>query len=177
MKYRSGEKKLQAIIRGFKQHCVACQGVCCHGKDLSVFDWELKKLPKYKELVFLKSGGFGKSASKKAGYISLSKGCPFLGKVGCKLSLNRRPIDCLSYPIYPLFRFYYSNRKELAGMLVHKSCALHNEISMDNKLIGLMRNLWEEKLEKMSKSDVLDWLGGKRDYWLDKNVIKVRDDK
>lgn len=165
------------IINSFKKYCIKCKGICCSKKDFAIFDWEFKKLPKHNKLIFLKSGGAGRAQSKKAGYTSLFGGCPFLRKAGCGLSLSKRPLDCISYPIYPLFRFYYSDRKEMAGMLVHKSCPLHVEISRDKKLINLMKDLWEKKLKEISKKEMLDWMGGKRNYWLDKNIIKINKQK
>lgn len=58
-------------------------------------------------------------------------------------------------------------------MMVHKSCPYAKEISGDKKLVGLMASFWWEELEKVSKKDLRDWFGNKRNYWLDKNVIRL----
>jgi len=166
----------EQIIKSFKKHCKKCNGLCCCCAEFTVFEWELNNLPVQgkDQLVFRKQwGSKGKSPDIKIERISMGKQCPFLEvQQGCALDIETRPLDCISYPIYPIVK-YANSGGELFGMMVHKSCPYAKEISEDKKLVGLMTSFWREELKKVDKKDLKDWFGNKRNYWLDKNVIRV----
>lgn len=160
----------------FPKHCMKCDGLCCKKGDLTLFDWELSKLPLKKEKIIFKNqwGNKEKSSDIKVQRINLGKVCPFLNSDRCGLDLRVKPLDCLTYPIFPIIRYYRAEKMDIAGMMIHRTCPLAREILKDKKLINLVRNLWENELKSIKKKDVRYWFGDKRNYWLDKNIIYIK---
>lgn len=166
------------IIRYFKKHCMKCSGVCCKKAEFTVFTWELEKLPKsIYPLKFRKQQRRnGKPKNKKIERINMNKSCPYLKEnEGCIIKERDRPLDCISYPIYPIIKYgRKEDDKEIIGMMIHKSCPLCREISKDKKLIKILYDFWKLELAGVSKKDLRDWFGHKENYWLDKNIIKIK---
>lgn len=175
--FETSKEIRKEIIQRCRKHCDKCNGLCCCCAEFTVFEWELNNLPAQgkEQLVFRKQwGSKGKSADIKIERISMGKQCPFLeAQQGCNLVIETRPLDCISYPIYPIVKYSRLGRGEIVGMMVHKSCPYAKEISKDKYLVGMMAALWREELERVIKKDLRDWFGNKRNYWLDKNVYKV----
>lgn len=97
------------LIKFFGKHCKKCNGICCCCAEFTVFDWELTNLPAQGrgQLIFRKQwGNKGKSKDIKIERISMGNQCPFLqAQYGCVLDVQRRPLDCISYPIYPIVKY------------------------------------------------------------------------
>jgi hypothetical protein len=161
------------ILASFQKHCKKCNAPCCLGKDFAVFNWELKKLPfGGKDLVI---GKYKNHEKKLAKYALIRNRCVYLGDTGCKLKLGIRPIDCLSYPVYPIIKKRKNKNKvivEMIGMMVHNECLFYKEISKDRELMLMMKIFWDEKIKHLSESEISDWFGDMRNYWSEKNVIK-----
>lgn len=161
------------ILKLFKKHCIKCDGLCCKKAEFTVFSQELSRLVKRnKELIFRKYKSSKESDNIKR--INMKGGCPFLKNNGCELGVLGKPLDCFTYPIYPIIKYYKIEKKEMIGMMIHKSCPFSNEISKNKKLIKLLFYFWQKELNGLSKENIRDWFGDKRNYWLDKNLIKVK---
>lgn len=170
-------KKIQEeIMKLFPKHCKKCDGLCCKKGDLTLFDWELKKLPlKKKDIIFKNQwGSKDKSKDINVERINLGKICPFLKIDRCGLDLKIKPLDCLTYPIFPIIKYYKTEKMEIIGMMVHKTCPFSREIAKDKRLVELIRKLWETELKSIKKQDIRYWFGNKRNYWLDKNIYKIK---
>jgi hypothetical protein len=165
----------EEIMAIFPKYCRKCDGLCCKKGDLTLFDWELDKLKVDKKNIVFKNQWGSKEKSKdiKVQRINLGKICPFLKVDRCGLKLKEKPLDCLTYPIFPILKYHKTEKKEIIGMMIHKTCPLALEISKDKDLVGLIRKLWREELESIRKDDLRHWFGNKRNYWLDKNVYKT----
>lgn len=174
--YRNMEKIREEIMELFPKHCRKCNGLCCKKGDLTLFNWEFDKLNINKKDVIFKNqwGNKKKSSSIKVQRINLGKICPFLKVNKCNLNLKIKPLDCLTYPIFPILKYYKIEKKEIIGMMVHRTCPFAREIAKDIKLIGLIKKLWKSELKSIKKQDIKYWFGNKRNYWLDKNIYKIK---
>jgi len=164
------------LLKKFSKHCKECNGLCCKQAEFTVFDWELRNIPIDKKLLKIRKNWGNKEKSKdiKIERISMGGKCNFLGNNGCILKINIRPLDCISYPIFPIIKYGRDEKKEIYGMMVHKSCPFSKKISKDKNLLKSVRRYWEIELKKIKKKDIRDWFGDKRNYWLDKNIIKIK---
>lgn len=166
----------EEMINIFTKYCKNCKGQCCiDGADFTVFGEELKKIKLKNISLPIKNqwGRYGKPAGVEIERVSLNGPCPFVNTCGCGLNLADKPLDCLTYPIYPIIKYYKNKKKEIVGMMVHKSCPFCIMISKNMQLVGLIKKLWATELEKIPDSELKHWFGDKRNYWLDKNIIKV----
>jgi hypothetical protein len=102
------------------------------------------------------------------------KNCPFLedGK-GCILAIGVKPLDCLTYPIYPVVKYTGDEDKEITGMMVHKSCFCADEMSTDRELLDALRNFWEQEIKKIQGADLRQWFGDSNKYWQE-SKLKLR---
>lgn len=178
------QKKLNEkyLLKAFNKYCKNCGKFnfpCCNKcADTTVFQWELEKMIKECENKDIKLnlknqwGRNGKSKDIKIERISQKDRCPFVDKEGCILKAETRPLDCISYPIYPILKYYKGEKKEIVGMFVHRTCPFAKEISNDKGLIVLVKKFWEQRIEEIKKDDLKHWFGNKRNYWIDKNIIK-----
>lgn len=158
------------ILENFSKHCKKCDGLCCKKAEFTVFNSELEKLPVTEEKLI-----FRKKFKENIERISMGKKCPFLKiEKGCTLAISKRPLDCLSYPIYPILKYNGKKETSIVGMMVHRSCPFAKEISLDKKLVALMFEFWKKELLKITKADIRNWFGKKENYWLDKNIIKIK---
>lgn len=165
----------------FRKHCIKCEGgCCCKQAEFTVFHSELEKLPVLRDkLTFRKQwGGKSQPQDRRVERITMAKHCPFLeADKGCVLDIGAKPLDCLSYPIYPIIKYHRDENKEIVGMMIHRSCPLAEEMFQDIELVNIMRIFWEKELKKFSKTEIRQWFGGKRNYWLDRNLIKLMNEK
>lgn len=162
------------VIEKFKIYCSRCKGLCC-SKEINAFNFEIKKWPKaelHLKENWLKDKEIEQSPIRR---FNIGKHCPYVGKNGCVMSPSIRPIDCVSYPIYPLINSN-KNKQELVGLMVHKSCPYASLMSKDKLLTSLVLQFWKSKTKKIKIQDIKTWLGNKRNYWLDKNIIKIKND-
>jgi hypothetical protein len=173
------KKIREEIMKMFYGHCKKCKGACCNdGADFTVFKDEFNKIKsKNKGIVNLcrnQWGRYGRPKGIGIERIGLNCPCPFVREKGCILDLGDKPLDCITYPIFPIIRYYKDERKEIIGMMVHKSCPFFKSISKDKKLIELIKTLWlKYYINKISNNELKHWFGNKRNYWLDKNIHKI----
>lgn len=170
------EPKRKKIIKLFSKHCLKCDGLCCKKAEFTVFGWELKKIPSGSYPLILRKqwGNKGKAKDINIERVSMGIVCPYLDvKKGCIIKISSRPLDCVSYPVYPIIKYGKDKKNKIVGMMVHRSCLFSKEISKNKVLMGSMLNFWGEELKKITKKDLRDWFGNKRNYWLDKNIIKI----
>jgi len=171
---RGGVKK--RLLRLFSRYCRSCKGGCCkEEEEVTVFKTELERFPLSKDkLTFIDScGECGElSANGNVERISIVAGCPFLqeGK-GCNLAIDVKPLDCLTYPVYPLLDYGNGTEKKIVGMMVHKSCLFAESISGDNELLDTMRGFWEQELAKIDGADLRQWFGETNSYWEKSRLI------
>jgi hypothetical protein len=174
------EKIREEIMKLFPKHCKKCKGLCCNdGDDFTAFKDELNKIKAGNKGVILPCrnqwGRYGKPKGIGIERISLNGPCPLVGKNGCTLNINDKSLDCITYPIFPILKYHKDDRQEIIGMMVHKSCPFFVGISKDKKLIELVRKLWlEHYLDRISNNELKHWFGNKRNYWLDENIVKIK---
>lgn len=144
------------IVKLFGEYCSKCKGSCCKGGVFSAFPFEIKNIPNHKEIpISDKSGQRGHVKD-----LVMGKNCPFLNKKGCKLKVELRTMDCLTYPVYPILK-----DKSINGFLIHKSCPFAKEISKNKNLLKLLKELWEIQLKhKISSQELKEWFGNDN-YW------------
>jgi|GEM_PF-1918187 len=160
------------IIWEFRRYCSRCKGLCC-SKEINAFTFEIKKWPKIK-LDIKRNWQKGKSPGKSPiCRFNIGKNCPFLLNKSCRMSPVIRPIDCISYPVYPIIE-NTRNESRIDELMIHKSCPYAKEIAKNKKISKLLLEFWRENNKKISKGDIKIWLGDKRNYWLDKNIIKIK---
>lgn len=168
------------IDKLFRKHCKKCDThCCCNKKELTVFKFELNNINKigWESFSFIRQGRRNnqrnnqrKSSIKR---IKLKNQCPFFDKNGCIFNPIHRPIDCLSYPVYPVIQYKKGNAL-IKYMAVHKSCSNCRGISKDLQLIKVIYNFWNEIIKQIQIKDLKEWFGDKKNYWLNKNLIKVK---
>jgi len=160
------------IVKSFSKYCSRCGGICC-SKEINAFTFEIRKWPKVK-LEIKNNWQKGKDAkSLPICRFKIGRSCPFLLHEKCRMAPAIRPIDCLSYPVYPSVDDL-KNNNEINELVVHKSCPFAYEISNDRVLRRLLFKFWKLNLKKIGRMNIQVWLGGKRNYWLDENVIKIK---
>lgn len=168
----------EKIIKLFREYCSyeKCNGLCCKKAEFTVFTWELKDIPLEKKFLKIRNnwGPNGKSKDIRIERISMQGRCNFLGENGCVIKINDRPLDCISYPVFPMIKYGRDEKKEIFGMMVHKSCPFSKKISKDKNLLKMMKSFWEKEIKRINNKDLKDWFGNKRNYWLDKNIIKIK---
>lgn len=163
-----GESEI--IVKQFAKYCASCNGMCCKRDVFSLFGWEMKRLSaKYKNLHI-------DSAVEKRGTasdISICGKCLFSEKNGCKLPIDYRPLDCLTYPFYPKAQVE-EGKLRLESVVIHKDCTYCNEISKDEELKYHIIKFWESKIQKITPHELTDWIGneGQWNEWY-KNVIEL----
>ncbi|MFA5764415.1 MAG: hypothetical protein WC915_06425 [archaeon] len=154
------------IVNLFGKYCSKCEGACCKGGVFSVFPFERRNIPNQNNIPI--SDKSGKRGNVKD--LVMGKNCPFLTEKGCKLKIELRTMDCLTYPVYPILK-----ENKINGFLIHKSCPFYKEISKNKNLLRLLKKLWEIQLEqKISVKELQEWLGDDN-YWKDwySQTIKV----
>lgn len=166
------------IVDKYSKYCNKCKGSCCAKKEKEVtfFSWEINKFDeKSKNLLRKRTLRKDWSRNLIVRRVSTRGKCIFLGKRGCDLDIKNRSLDCLSFPIYPVIKYTRGERKMIKHMIVHKNCDLAYQIAKDFKLIRLLEKFWNVELQSIRKKDIGLWFGNKKNYWLDKNVIKIEE--
>jgi hypothetical protein len=168
------KKTLNAeIVQRFRKYCSRCKGICC-SKEINAFSFEIEKWPKVK-LEVKKNWQRGKSSKKSPiCRFNIGKHCPFLLDESCRMPPAIRPIDCITYPVYPMVG-YKNKRYEMKGLVVHKSCPFAKEVVKDPEITRALYDFWGRNLKQIDCREIKIWLGDKRNYWLEKNIIKIKD--
>ncbi|MGC2423369.1 MAG: hypothetical protein WA666_03330 [Nitrospirota bacterium] len=137
------------IIESFSKYCRECKGRCCSGIMVGLFDWELPR-----------TKGHSLPCAAKDGVLNIAfeGDCLFLKDHRCSLPSEDRLLDCLSYPVYPRI-----SDGKLAGLMVHKNCPYHEAIAGDTNLIGMIKRIWEENLERLRPEQVREFFSG--EFW------------
>ena len=159
------------IVREFSKYCSQCDGLCCKRGVFTVFGWEMEKLSReYKD--FQVADVFDQRGSCKD--IALGGLCMFYNGNGCKLPLNLRPTDCISFPFYPKLK-ENGGELEIDAILVQNECPFSDEISKNKKLLSHMRKYWNDVIKKATKQEIIDWIG-EDGCWCEwyKNAIAVK---
>ena len=166
------------MLNLFKKHCKNCKDFCCLKEfNIAFFREEIKAIAEndnYKNLDFWKKIKKYKEHSipeKKVIKIKINNGCVFLGKNGCQLEKEQRPLDCITYPVFPVIDFNGKEKIDVFGILVHKGCYLAKDIAKDKILINKALKLWEEIIREHTKAELVDWLSDCydkriRDYYI-----------
>jgi len=159
----------------FRKHCKNCGAYCCKTKEITVFKFELDNIKKigWDNIYFLKQGRKKNNHSSFIKRIPLKNGCPFVTENGCIFNPSFRPTDCLSYPVYPIIK-YGKDSSTIKYMLVHKSCPKYKAIAEDLKLIKYLYGFWNKIINNVQPSHLKEWFGDKKNYWLDKNLVKIK---
>ena len=143
------------IVKQFATYCSRCDGKCCKRGVFTVFGWEAEKL----------SGEF--TDFKDADVFDEREGsmdiaihglCMFSMENGCKLPMELRPTDCISFPFYPLLK-ENNGQLEIEAILIQNECPFSKEISQNKELIAHMYNYWEYVIKKATKQEIADWIG------------------
>ncbi|MHB8173694.1 MAG: hypothetical protein ACYDFU_04440 [Nitrospirota bacterium] len=137
------------IIESFGGYCRKCKGRCCNGIMVGLFDWELPR-----------TEGHNLPSSPKNGVLNITfeKDCLLLKDHRCCLPSEDRLLDCLSYPVYPRIE-----DGKVAGLIIHKGCPYHEEIARDAELVGMVKRMWEENLDKLKPEQVREFFSG--EFW------------
>lgn len=159
------------IVNQFSKYCSKCNGQCCKQGVFTVFESEFKTLQKH-------YGDFhvGKVMEErgKAMDISICGNCMFSIEKGCKLAINERAADCLTYPFYPKLN-ESQGKLHIESFVVQKECPYSAEIALDTKLLKSVHQYWETIVKKLTANDIIDWLGNNGSWhnWY-KNTIPVK---
>ena len=136
------------IASGYLRHCGECNGACCTAEledEFIAFDWEADELNKP-----------GDSSGKNR-FPFRSGRCTFSGDHACSLSIDKRPLDCLTYPVYPQIAFNDKDEKTLTGLFVREGCHKLNEIKSDEALLGMIRTFWECQITQIDNASIKQW--------------------
>ena len=144
----------EIVVELFRKYCASCKGHdCCVGGELNLFKWEAERL----------------HLSKKAGTVGFKEGCGFCKEDGCRLQMDEKPLDCISYPVYPIV----GDEKQVMGLIVHKSCPAHHEVSRDKELLLSVKGFWESELQNIPAGAMAGWIDDTEDYWQATNTVKI----
>jgi len=162
------------IVKQIAKYCSMCDGKCCKRGVFTVFGWEMERLiHEYKDFqdanVFDKRGGCLD--------IALHGLCMFSEESGCKLPMELRPTDCISFPFYPKLK-EKNGVVEIDSILIQNECPFSKEISRNKKILKYMYNFWNDILKNVTKQDIVDWIG-ENGCWAEwyKNAIDVKKPK
>ncbi|MBI5189669.1 MAG: hypothetical protein HZA22_03190 [Nitrospirae bacterium] len=147
----------EEIAAHYKKHCGSCTGACCNlelEEGFLAFGWELDGLQKAGRL----PGADGPSCAR---LVPFNKGnwCPLAGSDYCSLHLDDRPLDCLTYPVYPEVAVCDDAPPKLTGLVFRKGCGKLDAIAADTKLLRLIQSFWEDQMTRMSGDEIREWLG------------------
>lgn len=143
----------KTVVGSFNKYCSVCKGKCCRGGELNLFRWEKERLA-LEDTVYKDE-------------------CFFCNANGCELDMELKPLDCVSYPVYPQLARRDDGNLEMTGLVVHKSCPFCEEIAGDSSLVRVMKNFWDAELKNIGAEDMSSWFSD-GDFWSDENLIRVR---
>ncbi len=164
-------KEKEAIVKRFAKYCSQCNGQCCKRGVFTVFGWEMEKLSRTH-----KNFEIGNVSDERGNCkdIAINELCLFSKGDGCKLSIDIRPTDCLTYPFYPKLKEGLGEQ-EIDKFLIQKECPFHNEIANDKKLVKAVQHFWHNTVNNTSDKEIVDWIGtnGQWHEWY-KNTVDVK---
>jgi len=165
----------ESILSLFRSHCMGCSGSCCSAELEDVFiafDWEVERLPDGGKGLVVTDCRPGMPGCVK--HISFEGDrCPFSGSRTCSLSLDTRPLDCLTHPVYPEVTGWDDNRLSVSGLRVRKSCHRAEQISGDNRLLGAIKEFWDRQVACISPEALGEWLSDS-EYLSEENTVLRR---
>jgi len=163
--------KKEDIVKQFATYCSQCDGKCCKRGVFTVFGWEAEKLT-LENKDFKEADVFDERGGCKD--IALHGLCLFSTKTGCKLPMELRPTDCISFPFYPKLK-ETDGVLEIEAILIQNECPFSEEISKNKELVDYMYNYWSGIIKNTSKQEITDWIGenGLWGEWY-KNAIEVK---
>jgi len=162
------------IVVQFAKYCSQCDGQCCKRGVFTVFGKEAEVLAReYGE--FKTCDVFDQRGTAKDMYIG-SK-CIFNNGKGCKLPMNLRPTDCLSFPFYPKLT-EINGELQIDSFVIQNECPFSKEIANDKQFLEAMQQLWEATAKELTAQEIIDWIGinGSWHDWYD-NAIEVKCDR
>lgn len=166
----------QQLMGLFTSYCSACTRHCCkEEEEVTILTNELKRLPIQRHL-HQTAHHWQNDNSAGVAHIDIGDDCRFIetGR-GCRLNLWTKPLDCLSYPVYPKVTFHGAGGKEITGMMVHRNCHAAEKMANDTQLLAVMRKLWEQELPGIDAHELREWFCPD-DFWHQHNVIDCLDD-
>jgi Fe-S-cluster containining protein len=159
------------IVKQFTKYCSQCDGQCCKRGVFTVFGKEAEALernyPEFKKCNIFDQRG-------KAQDIYIGTQCVFNDGNGCKLPMNLRPTDCLSFPLYPKLKEIKGELK-IDSFVIQKECPFSEEIAQDKNFLNAIQQLWENSARELTGKEIIDWLGveGSWHDWYH-NAIEVK---
>ena len=125
------------IVKQFSKYCSKCDGQCCKRGVFTVFGKEADTLAQhYPE--FKTCNIFDHRGESKDIYIGAQ--CLFNNGSGCKLPMNLRPTDCLSFPFYPKLKEIKGELK-IDSFVIQKECPFSNDIAQDKTFLEAIQQL------------------------------------
>jgi hypothetical protein len=161
--------KMKRLLVGlFLKYCTGCEGRCCK-EEITAFKSEIQRLPFRRDAS--RAGCHNEGACGVA-HIDMLKKCRFLNDGdGCQLDLWIKPLDCLSYPIYPIVEYRDNDSKDIVGLMVHRNCPSAEMMAHDSELLESMKAFWERELSNIDSAEVQAWFGYENKFWHNKNLI------
>ncbi|MFA6224388.1 MAG: hypothetical protein WC647_18970 [Desulfomonilaceae bacterium] len=168
----SGNGLRHQVLELFQNHCLDCvsQGKprCCFEEELTVFfpdEWKQIEIKSHPLQLKLKKRILNMAASGTV-HLAVCERCLFHNPKGCQMKISHRPLDCITYPVYPMIEFV-SEEKRLVGMMIHKKCKSVDKIIQDTKLISVLKKLWNKEIAPRPQQEIKDWFNGiKKDEYL-----------
>lgn len=159
------------IVKQFAKYCSQCDGQCCKRGVFTVFGKEEEVLSRnYEE--FKTCNIFDQRGTAKD--ISIGSQCVFNDGNGCKLPMNLRPTDCLSFPFYPKLK-EMKGKLKIDSFVIQKECPFSEDIAQDKNFLNAIQQLWENSASELTGKEIIDWLGinGSWHDWYH-NAIEVK---
>ncbi len=154
MSARSAELR-DKIALEYRKHCSDCTGSCCNlelEEGFIAFAWELDRISK-------DSSHIAQNIGNSVRLMPFSKGsrCHFSGSNACGLTLAERPLDCLTYPVYPKVRLNSDGTKIVEGLAAREGCRSLGGILSDSELLGHIKEFWELEIEGIKAEELTEW--------------------
>jgi len=170
----------KSIGEKFDKYCRECGGLCCRCREATFFGWELNKIPTEKVNLSKLDTNWNilkKTKDSNIRRVAINKICAFSDGSQCNLGEELNPLDCLSFPVYPIFNF--KEEKKIKKWIVHKNCPFFKEISKDKEAVNLVKKLWKTRLKNVEiTNDILkkwygEWKEEDKEYWHDQNLLDI----
>jgi len=145
----------EEIAMEYRKHCSNCTGSCCNQEleeGFVAFSWELDRVSKDSSHIAENIGN-----SIRLMPFSKDSRCHFSGSNACGLTLAERPLDCLTYPVYPKIKLHGDGTKEVEGLVVREGCRSLKGITEDTKLMNHIKEFWNIEIEGIEASELKEW--------------------
>ncbi len=145
----------EEIALEYRKHCSNCTGSCCNQEleeGFVAFKWELDVISKDSSHIAENIGN-----SIRLMPFSKDSRCHFSGSNACSLTLAERPLDCLTYPVYPKIRLHEDGKKEVEGLVVREGCRSLKGITEDTKLMNHIKEFWNIEIEGIDTEELTEW--------------------